>query len=291
MTTIPQTDDDLTDLVGTPGRAAQPRALIVTAYGLYAREAGGWLSVSVLIRLMAELDIDEPAVRSAISRLKRRGLLEPVRRDGLAGYALSPAGRDVLDEGDERIFHPHGAALSDGWLLAVFSVPESERQRRHTLRSRLTWLGFGTAAPGVWIAPAHLYDATRATLRRHGLDRYVNLFRADYLAFGSLAESVGSWWDLAGLQRLYGEFTATYRPVLAKWKRRRGPEGREAEAFADWVRALTAWRRLPYLDPGLPPDVLPPDWKGATAAQLFQALQQQLADAAHDHVQAIAVSR
>ena len=48
-------------------RPAQPRSLIVTIYGLYAREAGGWLSVAALIRLMASLAIDEPAVRSAIS--------------------------------------------------------------------------------------------------------------------------------------------------------------------------------------------------------------------------------
>ncbi|MQA25772.1 MAG: PaaX family transcriptional regulator [Micromonosporaceae bacterium] len=277
VTTIQQTDD----VWAVDGRSAQPRALIVTVYGLYARETGGWLSVSALIRLLAELGVDEPAVRSAISRLKRRGLLTPERRDGLAGYALSDAGRDVLHEGDERIFHRPRATLADGWLLAVFSVPESERQRRHTLRSRLAWLGFGTAAPGVWVAPAHLYDTTRSALERHGLDHYVNLFRADYLAFGDVSELIGSWWDLAGLQDLYGEFVAAYRPVLAKWQRQ-SPSEREAEAFADWVRALTAWRRLPYLDPGLPAELLPPDWKGTAAADLFTELQQTLAGPAHD---------
>ena len=50
--------------------AAQPRAHIVTVYGLYARDTG-WLPISLLVRLLAELDVDEPAVRSAISRLKR----------------------------------------------------------------------------------------------------------------------------------------------------------------------------------------------------------------------------
>lgn len=278
-----RTDDELTDL-GAGGRA-QPRALIVTVYGLYAREMGGWLSISVLIRLMAELGVDEPAVRSAISRLKRRGLLEPVRRDGLAGYALSPSGRDVLDEGDQRIFHRPAASLDDGWLLAVFSVPESERQRRHTLRSRLTWLGFGTAAPGVWIAPAHLYQDTRAALERYGLDHYVNLFRADYLAFGDLASQIGTWWDLAGLQRLYGDFIATYRPVLVKWQE--GGVGPQAQAFADWVRALTAWRRLPYLDPGLPTELLPADWQGAAAAQAFRELRDLLSRPAQQHVRGI----
>jgi len=290
------TEDELGDLVAGVRATQQPRALIVTVYGLYAREVGGWLSVSVLIRLMAELGVDQPAVRSAISRLKRRGLLEPERRNRLAGYALSPSGREVLDEGDQRIFHHRAASLSAGWLLAVFSVPESERQRRHTLRSRLTWLGFGTAAPGVWVAPAHLYETTHNTLKRYGLDHYVSLFRADYLAFGELSEQIETWWDLAGLQRLYADFIAECRPILLKWRARAevgigSPTGNGAEAFADWVRALTAWRRLPYLDPGLPREILPANWKGTAAAALFHDLQDMLSEPAHDHVRAITADR
>ena len=50
-------------------RSARLRHLIITIYGLYARHDGGWLSVATLIRLLADLGIDEPAVRSAISRL------------------------------------------------------------------------------------------------------------------------------------------------------------------------------------------------------------------------------
>jgi len=148
------------------GRSAQPRALIVTICGLYAREAGGWLSVAALIRMMAELGVDEAAVRSAISRLKRRGVLEPRRRGGAAGYALSERGREILAEGDRRIFGRPRARLADGWLVAVFSVPESERGRRHALRSRLAWLGFGIVSAGVWIAPAHLAAETTDVLAR-----------------------------------------------------------------------------------------------------------------------------
>src|SRR3954453_1371178 len=126
------------------GGAFRPRALIVTTYGLYARDASGWLSVSTLIRLMAEVSVEEPAVRSSISRLKRRGILEARTIDGTAGYALSTSARAILDDGDRRIFERPRAAPGEGWLLAVFSVPESERHRRHALRSRLSWLGFGT---------------------------------------------------------------------------------------------------------------------------------------------------
>ncbi len=265
---------------------ARPRALIVTIYGLYAREMGGWLSISSLIRLLGELGVDEPAVRSSISRLKRRGILEAERVDGRAGYALSSRAREILDEGDRRIFRRQRGSLKEGWVLAVFSVPESERQKRHMLRSRLTWLGFGTVGPGVWIAPGHLEAETRELLERQGLSDYVDLFHGTYLAFHTVENEVATWWDLDSLDALYRDFLSTFEPVLAGWRSRRRRDD-EGEAFADYVRVLTAWRRLPYLDPGLAPELLPRRWSGATAADLFFALQRRLEAPAHRFVEAI----
>lgn len=270
---------------GSDALAAQPRALIVTTYGLYARETGGWFSIASLIRLMSELDVDQPAVRSAISRLKQRGLLEPRREGGAAGYGVSPRGRRILAEGDRRIFERPRASTADGWLLAVFSVPEPHRARRHALRSRLAWLGFGTVAAGVWIAPGQLADEARDVLAADGLSDYVTLFRAGYLAFGEVRQQVARWWDLNRLEQLYQAFIDAGAPVLASWETRSGDAGR---AFADYVRVLTAWRRLPFLDPGLPPELLPGDWHGARAATLFSDLRTRLAGPARDHVLEVA---
>ena len=260
----------------------QPRHLIVTVYGLYSRSDGGWLSVASLISLLADLGVDEPAVRSSISRLKRRGILHARRHGGSAGYELSDEARAILSEGDDRIFRRQRATPADGWMLAVFSVPESERHKRHVLRSQLTRLGFGTAAPGVWIAPAHLSEPTAEMLRRLGLDSYADLFRADHFAFGDLAEKVRQWWDLEELERLYRDFLETHIPVLRRWRRRRTRP--ERDAFADYVRVLTDWRHLPYLDPGLPEELLPEDWIGIRAADLFFTLKSQLEEAARAHV-------
>ncbi len=55
-------------------------------------------------------------------------------------------------------------------------------------------------------------------------------------------------------------------------------------AFADYVQALTSWRRLPYLDPGLPDAVLPKGWTGARAAELFLDLRERLAGPAEEFV-------
>lgn len=271
--------------VSASGAAARPRQLIVTVYGLYAREERDWLSVSSVVRLLADLGVEEPAVRSSISRLKRRGLLDARRVDGQAGYALSPAGLRILAEGDVRIFGRRRATATDGWLLVLFSVPEHERGKRHRLRAQLTRLGFGTAAPGVWIAPGHLHEETAGLLRRLELDGYVELFRGDHLAFGDLREKVARWWDLDQLQGLYADFLDRHRPVRARWARRRAPAPREA--FADYVQMLTEWRRLPYLDPGLPLDLLPTDWNGVEAAELFTAIRRRLSPQAHRHAHAL----
>jgi phenylacetic acid degradation operon negative regulatory protein len=260
--------------------------LIVTVYGLYARETGGWLSVAALVKLFAQCDVEEPVVRSSIFRLKRRGLLEAVKVDNVAGYGLTDEARAILDEGDRRIFDRRRPAAADGWLLAVFSVPESERDKRHVLRSRLTWLGFGTVSAGVWIAPAHVYDEARETLERHGLNVYVDLFRADHLAFAETLRRVPQWWDLGSIRSLYDDFLHVYSPVLAAYRRRRTPV-EPAKAFTDYVTALTDWRRLPYAEPGLPPEVLPADWTGQRAADTFFELRSRLAEPAHRFVDEI----
>lgn len=283
-----------TDLDGGADRGPQPpRALIVTLLGLYVRDLGGWISVSALIRLMAAAGVDEQAVRSALTRLKRRGIVESERRDGVAGYALSGYAGRVLELGDRRIFATRPDSERD-WVLAVFSVPESERQKRHTLRARLSWLGFGTVSSGVWIAPGHLAQDTREALLSDGLEPYVDLFRAEYLAFGDPAAKVAQWWDLEALEQLYDDFLEAHEPALRRWET--AAAGRpdtgpgDGEAFADHLRALTAWRRLPYLDPGLPTDLLPADWSGTRAAETFFALHRTLAGPAHDFVTAQAAA-
>jgi phenylacetic acid degradation operon negative regulatory protein len=264
---------------------AAPGQLILTVYGLYAREHEGWLSVASIVRLLGDLGVDEQAVRSAISRLKRRGVLEAAKDGAVAGYRLSAPTREVLVEGDSRIFDRARATLADGWVMVVFSIPESQRDKRHTLRSRLTRLGFGTAAPGVWIAPGNLREETGRMLVRLGLDGYVDLFRADHLAFGDLAARVREWWDLDQLQVLYDEFLADVRPVGDQWSSGRRSTAREA--FVDYVRVLTAWRRLPYLDPGLPPELLPAGWSGVEAADRFAELRARLAAPAAEHAASV----
>ena len=119
-----------------------PRQLILSLYGLYAREEGDWLSVASLIALMADLGVDSAAVRSSVSRLKRRGVLEAARRDGRAGYALSPSTLEVLREGDQPDLvpatrHRGGRLAGPGLLGARVRARSAARAAVAAVRPRL----------------------------------------------------------------------------------------------------------------------------------------------------------
>lgn len=266
---------------------AQPKSLIMDVYGGFVRELGGWIAVADLIVLLDDLGVDEQAARSSISRMKRRGILAREQRRGIVGYALSERARTILLEGDRRIFSTQEPAeLEDGWAVVLFSVPEHEREKRHVLRSRLRWLGFGNAGAGVWIAPRRLLEEARDTLERLGLERYTELFEAHYRGFHDLQSMVERAWGLDELRVMYTEFVAAQRPVLARWSRD-DADNDDRRAFIDYTLALSQWRKFPYLDPGLPAQMLPVDWEGRTAAALFFTLAERTEKRGHRYVEQV----
>lgn len=263
----------------------QPRLIILNVYGAYGRRLGGWIAVAALVELLGELAVDERSVRAAVSRMKRRGMLASERRDGRFGYRLTEQAEAVLEEGDRRLFARRRAALlEDGWVVVVFSVPESERGKRHLLRSRLAWHGFGHVSSGVWIAPWRQAEEARALLVQLGLDRYVDLFHSHHEAFGATAEKVARWWDLESLGSEYARFVREQSSVLERW---RAGNGDDRAAFVDYQNAVAAWQRFPYLDPGLPAELLPHGWAGQLAAELFSDLGELLAEAGERHTAAV----
>ncbi len=261
-----------------PGR--RPKSLILDLYGRYSAQFQGWIAVSDLVDLMGLLGVEEQAVRSAVSRMSRRGLLRAEARGPVRGYAATDEALELFADGDRRIYaSTEPAALADGWVLLAFSVPEGERDKRHVLRSRLMWLGMGNLGSGLWIGPRRILDELTGVVR--------DVFTASYEGLGEVEELVQHSWDLPALARLYTHFIETHRPVRDALRRSKKPvEGQSA--FVDYTLALHEWRKFPYLDPGLPPDVLPRRWPGRIASELFADLRHQLEPAAFDYASAVA---
>lgn len=264
----------------------RPRSLVLYVYGAFVRRLGGWIGVRDLARLLADLDVEAATVRAVLTRMTRKGLVEPSRRAGTAGYALTPQAWAILDEGDRRILAARRpASLAEGWVLVVFSIPEARRDQRHQIRNSLTWLGFGTVASGVWIGPRRLRAEGEAALAGLEHSGYVELFE---VAPGDLEQTrglVARCWDLKALDAMYTRFATRWEPVLERWSGSGEEDGRAA--FAECIRAIADWRKLPFLDPGLPPEVLPGGWAGERATWIYFSLLGRLEGPALDYVRSI----
>lgn len=266
-----------------PRSTQQPRWLILDFFAAFVRRLDNHIAIAHLVQLMRDVALDEQTVRSSVSRLKRRGWVLPDRVNGLAGYRISDSALASLAEGDARVFRTEPALLEDGWCIVFFSIPASLAKSRHALRSRLTWWGFGNPAPGVWIAPHRSHSYAERIIEELDLGRYSAVFGGDYLGVEELDGFINRAWNFSRLSARYSGFIDQHAEVVARWndgRRKLGPR----EAFVDYLTTLNAWRSIPFLDPGLPPELLPDNWRGEEAINLFQEIERTLNERAMEYV-------
>ncbi|MEO6825707.1 MAG: PaaX family transcriptional regulator C-terminal domain-containing protein [Microbacteriaceae bacterium] len=291
-------------------RQGSATSLLRTVIGVCLRELGGQITIAELIRLMSVVGVAASHTRTAVSRLKSKGLLVPGTVAGQSGYLLNPDAVPMLQRGDRRIFTFRQMADGDPWCLLSFSIPEAQRHSRHQLRKRLGWIGCGTVATGLWICPAFLTDEVQEIVASLDLTEYVTVFiTTTPLTSGSLLEAAGRWWDLDNLATLHRAFLVgqggtaqggtaqggtaqggTAQGDTAQGDTAQGDTAQGGAATADgprasfarFIHAVDQWRILPYLDPGLPPSALPPDWPGFDSVALFEHIRARHEPRAHE---------
>ncbi len=242
--------------------AASARSLLLTVLGEFVlpRDVPAW--TGALVTALAEVGIEEKAARQALSRTAAEGLLTSERDGRRVRWRLTPAGNQLLVHGTERIYG-FGRRLQpwDGrWLVLAVSVPETQRQLRHRLRTRLTWAGLGSPMPGLWLTPdAEKEKEVADAIEELGVESFS--FTGPFGQIGEQQRVVQQAWALDDVERRYREFAETVSTMRASSR---------PEAFAAQVRLVQEWRRFPFLDPALPPQLLPDDWPAPAAAELFR---------------------
>jgi phenylacetic acid degradation operon negative regulatory protein len=250
------------------------RSLLMTILGEFVLPAAAPVWTGTLVDVLAMLDVEEKSARQALARTAAEGWLSSDRVGRRVRWHLTAHGRRLLVEGAERIysFGSDDHEWDGRWLVLLISVPESLRDLRHTLRTRLNWAGFGTPTPGVWISPRTDDQAdAHQILADLDLPSRAMSFLASYGTIGEQADMVAAAWDLAEVAERYAGFIAEFGSLA--------PETPGAVLCAQ-IRLVQAWRRFPFLDPQLPRDLLPPAWIGTRAAVLFNDRHTRWRDAA-----------
>jgi phenylacetic acid degradation operon negative regulatory protein len=241
------------------------RSLVFDLFGDYLRYRGGEVRLRALVVLMGCFDIPEPTVRVAMTRMRKEGWLAS-RRDGRETvYALTDAAWALLDEGRERIFHRVQGPWDGQWHMVMYSVPETERALREQLRKKLAWFGFGPLSAGVWLSPHDRTDLVREAFSGEPAVR-LDVFRSRSPGPAADRDIAMRSWDLPGLDRAYAELLDTYRPRLGDY---RAGVLQGADALVERMSLIHDYRRFPFRDPDLPPELLAEGWSGNAAHRVF----------------------
>jgi len=240
--------------------APSARGLLFTLLGEFVLPGGGTAWTSAVLAALARLGIEEKTTRQALMRTAASGWLDAEKAGRRTRWRLTASAQKMLTEGADRIYSFAGPAESwDGrWLLVYARIPESDRRARHVVRSRLSWAGFGSLGPGLWISPhPGRENEAISVLREAGVAADAHVFVARRSGLAEVPTMVAEAWDLGAIEEQYEAFLEEFRAAAP------------ADVLARQIELVHAWRRFPAVDPALPRELLPARWSGLKAAQLF----------------------
>lgn len=256
---------------------ASARSVLMTILGEFVLPRDQPVWTSTLVDTLARFDIEEKSARQTLSRASAEGWLESERVGRRVRWSLTEPGRRLLTEGAQRIysFGKDVPEWDGSWVVLLASIPETKRDLRHRLRTQLTWAGFGSPAPGVWVSPNTSREAeARKIVTDLSPDSPAMSFTANYGQIGEEADLVARAWDLTDVEERYEHFIDEFSG--------HHPDSGEAVMYLQ-TRLVHEWRRFPFLDPQLPLRLLPDNWSGIKAAQLFHDKHNEWRQAAQDH--------
>jgi phenylacetic acid degradation operon negative regulatory protein len=247
-------------------RPLRPETVVLALLGDQILGRRPAVAIGSLITVLGRLGIGEHATRATLKRMTQRGLLDTTRQGRQVYLGPTPHAENILLDGRRRLEAEVVNRDWDGrWTLLAFSIPESRRSDRHVLRTRLTWAGFGLLRNGLWISASDT-DVSPA-LDELDLLSHTKVFRAEAAQWTDPADLVREAWDLDAL-------AAGYTRFLDRWTHGEFDDldelSRETLVHGEWLLLLRE-------DPRLPVDLLPADWPGVEAEQLFWTLRDKLA--------------
>jgi phenylacetic acid degradation operon negative regulatory protein len=252
------------------------RAVLLTLLGEFVFPARRPVWTSTLVQVMVATGVAEKSARQAIARAAAAGWIEGTKEGRRTSLTLTSRMERFMESGMQRVQSMSQLPEHwDGrWLTLVLALPESHRAVRPKLYRSLGWAGFGNPSAGLWVNPhAARVDEARQVIRKFELESIAFAFVGSSVDMGVTDQRlVEQSWDLASVSNHYEQ-------LLDRFGKLR-PQSDESRLTAH-VQLVHEWQQLPFVDPGLPRELVPADWTGHRVAKKLETLREKWAGPAH----------
>lgn len=234
-------------------RPSRTWSIVITVFGDAVVPRAGSLGTGSLLDIFAGMGIGSGVVRTAVSRLAADGWLQSKRVGRSSFYRLTSKGQESFAAAAERVYGAPPQAWDGRFHLIL---PEGGTDH-DAVRAALEGSGFGSAGPGIWIAP---------TTRQVPAEAASHIQVKGCMSLDTARRLATRAWPLADTAAAYGRFLEAFAPLL-DWI---GSGGRLSDLDTLVARILLVheYRRVVLRDPQLPPALLPDGWAGMPAREL-----------------------
>lgn len=122
--------------------------------------------------LLEEYGYKEVSIRSSINRLQKKGSLTKEKNKN-GKIILKLTGKGEADSISQKLKMARLDKLNDGYILAIFDIPEESRIIRDILRRRLKEFGFVLWQKSVWATDKNIYELVRQYFDKVNLLNYL----------------------------------------------------------------------------------------------------------------------
>jgi phenylacetic acid degradation operon negative regulatory protein len=261
----------------------KPRSVVFDLFGDHLRYHGNGARTQALVELLEVFGVGEPTARIVLARMRKEGWFATHREGRQVVWTLTGKSWQLLDEGRTRIFRRADGPWDGQWRMVIYAGAEQDRAERERLRRTLSWLGFGPLATATWISPHDRLDRVEQALSEDSAVR-LDLLTCRTRSRSTDLDMVDRCWDLKTLGRDYEDLVARLEalPPAGELAALPGPD-----ALRLRIQLVAAYRHFPFRDPDLPVELLPGDWPGRRAHELFVAAHEELARPADTFVTAV----
>lgn len=141
------------------------------------------------------------------------------------------------------------------WYIVSYDIPESKRYVRNILRNKLEKLGFAQLHKSVWVSPNNFLGDIEEIIEQYNLSSFVILAVSDRLGREPSMDLAERIWQIREVGNDYRNFVVQAR----------GGKLSKKQAIFKYLTILSC-------DPQLPSELLPSDWQGEKAYEIYRDL-------------------